>query len=247
MRGLKGRVIIVTGGASGIGLATVTRLAAEGSLVVAVDRDDNRLSAAVAALGCENVLACCGDASQPADIDAYFQAALGRFGRVDALFNHAGIRGPSEELVRATPEEARDVFTVNVGSVLYGMQRMFRQLEEQGGSGIILNTSSGLASRGAPRRGLYAATKAAIISLTRTAALEGAARGVRVNAIVPGPTATPQFMTAPPELRAQWAEMIPLARFGKPSEIADAATWLLSDESSFVTGAAVVADGGEGC
>ncbi len=246
LKGLAGKVVIVTGGASGIGRATAARLVEEGASVTIVDLNEENLLRVARELGEENVLWVTADVSVPSDVDRYFEATIERFGRVDGLFNNAGIVSPMETLADVALEAVERVFQVNVLGVFLGMQKMLRVLAEQRSPGVILNTSSGLALRGVEKQGPYAASKAAVVSLTKTAAREAGPAGVRVNAILPGPTETPMFLSVPQEMRDEYAQLMPLGRMAQPEEVAALAAWLLSDESSNVTGAAYLVDGGEG-
>jgi NAD(P)-dependent dehydrogenase (short-subunit alcohol dehydrogenase family) len=246
LRGLPGKVVIVTGGASGIGRATAARLIEEGAHVAIVDVDDENVFRSARELGEDKALAVTADVSVPTDVDRYFAATIERFGRVDGLFNNAAIVAPVLTLAEVTLEAVERVFSVNVFGVFLGLRKMLGVLAEQRSPGVILNTSSGLALRGVEKQGPYAASKAAVVSLTRTAAREAGPAGIRVNAILPGPTETPMYLGVPQDMRDEYAQLIPLGRNGKPEEVAALAAWLLSEESSNVTGAAYLVDGGEG-
>jgi 3alpha(or 20beta)-hydroxysteroid dehydrogenase len=246
LRGLTGKVVIVTGGASGIGRATAARLIEEGAHVAIVDVDEENVFRSARELGEDKALAVTADVSVPTDVDRYFAATIERFGRVDGLFNNAAIVAPVLTLAEVTLEAVERVFSVNVFGVFLGLRKMLGVLAEQRSPGVILNTSSGLALRGVEKQGPYAASKAAVVSLTRTAAREAGPAGIRVNAILPGPTETRMYLGVPQEMRDEYAQLIPLGRNGKPEEVAALAAWLLSEESSNVTGAAYLVDGGEG-
>jgi len=245
LRGLADKVFIITGAGSGIGLATAQRLVDEGCQVALVDRDAERLEAAVAAIGANRAHGHVGDAGSPDDIAAYFESSLSRFGRLDGIFNNAGITAPRIQLADVGYDDFERLIRVNILGTFLGIQTMLRHSRETGQPAAIVNTSSGLAVRGAPHHGIYAATKSAIISMTHTAGIEGAELGVRVNAVLPGPTETPTLAAAPPEKKAMYLSSIPMGRLGQTEEIAAAAAWLLSDESSFVTGATLQVDGGQ--
>jgi NAD(P)-dependent dehydrogenase (short-subunit alcohol dehydrogenase family) len=246
LRGLDERVVIVTGGASGIGRATAARLLAEGASVTLVDINADELARAVDELGPDATLGVVADVSVAADVERTFTETIDRFGRVDGLFNNAGVAPEPRSLVAFGSEAFARVLAVNVLGVFHGMRAMLAHLSERNAPGAIVNTSSGLGLRGVTGQGPYAATKAAVISLTKTAAREAGGAGVRVNALLPGPTETPMYMAVPADMREEYARLIPLGRMGQPSEQAAMAAWLLSDESSFVSGAVFLVDGGEG-
>jgi NAD(P)-dependent dehydrogenase (short-subunit alcohol dehydrogenase family) len=245
LTGLRDRVFIVTGGAAGIGRAAAERLLDEGARVALVDVSAARLAEADDELGGESLLTITADAGSSADIDRYFAATTERFGRVDGLFNNAGVMATTETIADTNLAALERLVRVNFVGVFMAMRKMLRVADEQGSTGVILNTSSGLGLRGEARQGAYAATKAAILSLTRTAAIE-AAPHVRVNAILPGPIATEMTLSVPGELLDVYRRSVPLGRLGEPAEVAAAAAWLLSEESSFVTGSALLVDGGNG-
>lgn len=238
---LAGRRFLVTAGGSGIGLATVRRLVEAGARVAVSDIDPQRVDAVTAEFGADAVLGIVADSGMPEQVDACFASASERWGGLDGLFNNAGVTAPRVPLSDLDFDVAARVASVNLLGTFHMMQHMLRHAA--GRPAVILNNSSGTALQAAPNTGFYSATKAAIISLTRTAAVE-AAPHIRVNAILPGPTETPTLLAAPAERKAQFLADVPLGRFGKPEEIAALAFWLLSDESSFVTGAVFTADGG---
>lgn len=243
--GFEGRVVAVTGGGSGIGRATCVRLVAEGARVAVVDRDAELVAGTVEELGADahGIVA---DVSNAQDVHRYVDDCVRRFGRIDGLFNNAGVTAALDEIVDLDPAELERTLRINTLGTFLGMQAGLRAFREREGPGVLLSTASGLALRGAERQAAYAASKAAVISLTRTAALENARHGVRVNALLPGPTRTAMLDALPPELLDEYAQMVPLGRLGRSEEIAALAAWLLSDESSFVTGSIYLADGGEG-
>lgn len=243
--GLEGKVFIVTGGGSGIGRATARRLIDEGAAVGAVDAAEERLRQTAEEVDDPRLHTLVGDVASAEDMERAFASTIDRFARLDGLFNNAGAVAPREPLAEIDPREYDRVFDVNVRGTFLGMRAMVAAAAQLRSPASIVNMASGLALRGAPRSGFYAASKAAIISLTQTAAIENAAAGVRVNVLVPGPVDTPLFARHPPELKAAMIEHVPLGRFGRPAELASAAVWLLSDESSFVTGSALRVDGGE--
>lgn len=244
-------VAIVTGAAQGIGAATVRRLAMRGTRVVAVDIDEDKVQALAAVIGKECV-AVRADVATPVGVQAYVQAALNHFGRIDYLHNNAGIEGKAQLLEDSDPEVFRRVMDINVNSVYLGTRAVLPHLYKRG-RGAIVNTASEAGISGVPRLGAYVASKHAVVGLTRTSAIEAAPHGVRVNAVAPGQIATRMIDS----LEAQWSgsgdtaaihshllSRIPLGRFGTPEEIANLVAWLLSDEASFVNGAIYSIDGG---
>jgi NAD(P)-dependent dehydrogenase (short-subunit alcohol dehydrogenase family) len=245
LKGLEGKAFVVTGAASGIGLAAVGRLLQEGARVAAVDVDGARLAAAAADLDSDRLQTSRADVSSPQEIARAFEAAVGTFGRLDGLFNNAGIVATRAPLADIDPAEYDRVFDVNVRGTFLGMRAMLAVAARLRAPAAIVNMASGFALRGSPGSGFYAASKAAIISLTRTAAVENAKAGIRVNVLVPGPVDTQLFARHPPEIKQRLLEDVPLRRPGQPSELAGAAAWLLSDESQYVTGAELRVDGGE--
>jgi len=245
LAGLPGKVVIVTGAASGIGLAVVDRLRAEGSSVVAVDL--------VAVDSDEQVLGVAADVSTEQGTGSYFAAALDRFGRVDGLHANAGIAEPGTTIAETDPADFDRMLAVNLRGVFLAVRQMLRTLAAQGSQGSIVTTSSVLGLHGFAGSGSYCASKAAVIGLTKTAAIEAGPAGHRVNAILPGPIDTPMATRIreglPEEERKGFAQalvdLVPLARFGQASEVAALVAWLLSDESSYVSGGVYSIDGGQ--
>lgn len=253
LAGLSEKVVIVTGGASGIGRAVVERLHSEGSSVAVVDRDRDAMSAVLAELDPSRVLGVAADVSTVEGTNAYFSAAVERFGRVDGLHANAGIAEPINTIADTDPADFDAILAINVRGVFLGIRQMLHTLAAQGTQGSIVTTSSVLGLKGWPGSGPYCASKAAVISLTKTAAMEAGPAGHRVNAILPGPIHTPLGSrirsSLPPERREEFdanlLRPVPLGRFGETHEVAALAAWLLSDESSYVTGGIYSVDGGQ--
>jgi NAD(P)-dependent dehydrogenase (short-subunit alcohol dehydrogenase family) len=242
---LDGKIALVTGGNSGIGLATAKRFVAEGAYVFITGRRDSELSAAVKDIG-KNVTGVQGDVSTLADLDRLFAQIKQEKGRLDVLFANAGIAkyAPIGEI---TEEIYDSIFDVNVKGVLFTVQKALPLLTD--GASIILNASI-VGSKGLASNSVYSATKAAVRSFARTWTTDLKNRRIRVNAISPGSTETPGFneLVGSSETGQQRLKMlpaiVPMGRLGKPDEIAKAVVFLASDDSSYVTGAELFVDGG---
>jgi NAD(P)-dependent dehydrogenase (short-subunit alcohol dehydrogenase family) len=242
---VEGKVALVTGGTSGIGLAAAQRLAEEGAHVFITGRSRDRLDAAVAQIG-HGATGVVSDVSNFDEIAAVAEAVEAHGKGLDVIFTNAG-GGEFAAIADVTVEHYLDTFNRNVGGTLFTVQKMLPLLNL--GASIILAGSTA-ASKGTPAFGVYAASKAAVRSLGRTLATELADRNVRVNTIVPGPVETPGLTGLAPtggesELLAQMADGVVLKRVADPSEIASAVAFLASDGSSFMTGSELFVDGGE--
>jgi NAD(P)-dependent dehydrogenase (short-subunit alcohol dehydrogenase family) len=255
VRTFDGKVVVVTGGSSGIGRATALALAREGARVVIAARGVERGQAVLEELrgvGAEAEFVA-ADVSRTADVDRLFATTIERFGRLDGAVNNAadpaGSLGPLADLTEA---QFSDGIARDLQSVWLCMRAEIRRLREQKSGGSIVNTSSVNGLGGVPNAGVYAAAKAGVLALTKSAALEHAADGIRINALVAGTFMTPMLQGVferlspddPAAARAQAEAMVPMHRIGNPDEAAQAILWLLSDASSFVTGHSLIADGG---
>ena len=247
---LKDKVALVTGAASGIGRASALKFAREGAKVVVVDvqREENDKTAELVRAEEGVASAVHADVTDAAAVRRAVMAAIEAYGRLDILFNNAGISIVGTVL--DIDEAAFDrLFDVNVKGVYLGCREAIPVMKSQGG-GVILNTASQLGTVGVEASAIYPATKGAVIQLTRCLALDHAADGIRVNCICPGPIDTPMARGAvlegvdPTAGLQRWIDGVPFGRLGTPEEMADVAAFLCSDEASFITGAAVLADGG---
>ncbi|MGO9799718.1 MAG: SDR family oxidoreductase [Candidatus Binatus sp.] len=242
---LEGKVALVTGGNSGIGLAAAKRFVAEGAHVFITGRQPAELEAAEKEIG-SNVTGIQGDVAELADLDRLFAQIKLEKGKLDIVFANAGVAelAPVGEI---TEEQFDRIFDINVKGLLFTVQKAL-PLIPAGGS-IILNASIA-ASKGNPASSVYSATKAAVRSFARTWTMDLKERKIRVNAISPGPIRTPaydrlaQSGPAGRQLLDSIVSRVPMARFGTPDEIAGAAVFLASDDSSFVTGTELFVDGG---
>jgi|SRR5581483_6804016 len=243
---LKNKVAIVTGGGSGIGRATCLLFAREGARVVVADyvvEGGNETVRQISAANGQAVFVQT-DVSKSADVQNMIGATIRNYGRVDILFNNAGIEGPAAKLANVKEEDWDRVIAIDLTSVYLGMKYVIPEMIKQGG-GVILSTASVAGLVGFQGSGAYAAAKAGVINLTRLAALEYADKNIRVNCICPGVIETPmveRVLGGRPRERVVRTE--PIGRLGRPEDIANAALFLASDESSFATGAPFIIDGG---
>jgi len=242
---LEGKIALITGGNSGIGLATARRFAEEGAYVFITGRRQAELDAAVKLIG-PNAFGVQGDVSKLADLDRLYTTIKQKKGRIDVLFANAG-SGEFGRLGEITEAHYDTWFGTNVKGMLFTVQKALPLMPN--GASIIL-TSSIVATKGFENFSVYSATKAAVRSFARTWTSDLKARKIRVNALSPGPIATPgiEQLTGSKEGIAQWeasmSAAVPLGRVGEPDEIAKAAVFLASDDSSFVTGIELFVDGG---
>ncbi len=242
---LDGRVAVVTGGCSGIGLATVNRFAEEGARVVIGDLDDARGEEIAERVG---GLYAHADVTSKEQVDALFQTAKDTYGSVDVAFNNAGISPPEDDSILTTDLEAwRKVQEVNLTSVYLCCKAALPYMLEQK-RGSIINTASFVAVLGAATSQIsYSASKGGVLSMSRELGVQFAREGVRVNALCPGPVNTPllqELFAKDPERAQRRLVHVPMGRFGEPEEIANAVLFLASDESSFVTANTFLVDGG---
>jgi NAD(P)-dependent dehydrogenase (short-subunit alcohol dehydrogenase family) len=242
---LAGKVAVITGGCSGLGLATARRFVAEGAKVVIGDIDDARGPALAAELGGSYLRT---DVTDPDQVNALFALAKNTYGSVDIAFNNAGISPPEDDSILTTDLAAwRRVQEVNLTSVYLCCKAALPYMLEQG-TGSIINTASFVAVLGAATSQIsYTASKGGVLSMSRELGVQFARKGIRVNALCPGPVNTPmlqELFAKDPERAARRLVHIPMGRFGEPEEIANAVLFLASDESSFITASQFLVDGG---
>jgi NAD(P)-dependent dehydrogenase (short-subunit alcohol dehydrogenase family) len=242
---LAGKVAVITGGNSGIGLATALLFQKEGAEVAFIGRDPKTVASTVEALG-GKALGFVGDVSKQKDLDAFYAKIKGRFDRIDVLFANAGIGGGTS-IAETTEEEIDTIFGVNFKGAFFSVQKALPLLRK--GSSVIV-TSSVADQIGMPGMVVYAASKAAIRSFVRGFAAEYVGQGIRINTVSPGPIETPIFARSGAskqeidEFKKQFTDVIPMKRIGTSEEVAKAALFLASDDSSFTTGAEIMVDGG---
>ena len=246
MSRLKNKVAVITGGTSGMGLATAKRFVEEGAFVYITGRRQTELDKAVSLIG-RSVAAVQGDVSNLADLDRLYAKVASEKGKIDILFAGAGIVDP--QLLAETTEESFDkVFAINTRGLAFTVKKDLPLLNDGGGAIIVITSIA--ENKGIPGFTAYSATKAAVRSFVRTWTAELKDRRIRVNAISPGPIDTPIFDQQAPtkegadQARAQFAATVPFGRLGRPEEIASTALFLASDEASFIAGVDLPVDGG---
>jgi NAD(P)-dependent dehydrogenase (short-subunit alcohol dehydrogenase family) len=241
----EGKTVVVTGGNSGIGLATAKLFHQEGARVAISGRDQKTLNEAVKTIG-GDTLAVKADVSKLADLDKFFAQIAAKFGKIDALFANAGI-AKFAPVSDSSEQMFDETFDINVKGLYFTVQKALPYLNN--GAGIVLN-SSVVNTKGGANTSVYAASKAAVRSLARTFAAELVDRGIRVNVVSPGPISTPIFgrtglpQAAIDEFATHIKSQVPMKRFGTPEEIGHAVLFLASSEASYITGVDLYVDGG---
>lgn len=248
-RMLEGKVALVTGASRGIGLATAQAFAHAGAAIVLADRDGEAASEAAGGMrgAGHSVLAVTCDVADRAQVSEMVSQAVATYGRLDAAFNNAGVNSAAAPLLDTSDEEFERIISINLRGIWNCMKAELRQMTAQG-RGAIVNCSSIGGIRGSRGRSAYSASKHAVIGLTRSAALDYAASGIRINAICPGMINTPMAVEVThnydPEIIKALVAREPIGRFGEPGEIAAAVVWLCSPAASFMVGHAMAVDGG---
>ena len=239
-------VALVTGGGSGIGQATARLLAARGAQVVVADVDESAAQATAAEIG-PAAAAVAVDVADAASVAAMIAFAVERFGGLDWACNIAGIAPQPKPFVEHSNDDWRRTIDVNLSGVFFCMQHELRRMLEQARGGAIVNMSSGAGVVPAPGQPQYTAAKHGVLGLTKQAAQEYAAAGIRVNAVLPGQTETGPmraYLDAMPDRGEKMLRRLPMKRMATPLEIAQAVVWLCSDDASYVNGDSLVVDGG---
>jgi NAD(P)-dependent dehydrogenase (short-subunit alcohol dehydrogenase family) len=244
------KVALVTGAASGLGLATARTFAEAGASVVLADWNEKQVQDAargIAEKGHKTLAVCC-DVSDDTQVERMVKQAVSTFGHLDAAFNNAGVQNVLAETADATAEDYDRVMGINLRGVWSCMKFELQQMRQQG-SGAIVNCSSLGGLIGGAQRGTYHAAKHGVIGFTKSAALEYATRGIRVNAVCPGMIHTPMVDTMiaegqGEELDRMLKALVPMGRMGQAEEVADAVLWLCSSAASYITGQSISVDGG---
>ncbi len=254
---LEGKVAVITGATGGIGSAAARLFAEEGAKVALVDLDETALQQVVGSIGEDRASYTVADVTQPDQTEAYINAAVNRWGGIDALLANAGIEGTLSPITDYPVDMFDRVMAVNVRGVWLGIKYVTPVMSERGGGSIVI-TSSTAGISGTPEMSAYNTSKHAVIGLMRTAALEGSPSGIRVNTVNPSPIET-RMMRSIEEMRVaalddatvtvevakqSFADRIPLQRYGNPEEVARMMLFLASDDSSFCTGGVYMVDGG---
>ncbi|WP_375789097.1 SDR family NAD(P)-dependent oxidoreductase [Bradyrhizobium sp. Pha-3] len=248
---LDGKAALVTGGGSGIGRATAIAMAREGARVAVSDLSKDGIEQTVALINAAGgqSIAIQGDVTDEADVASMVARTVSAFGRIDCAFNNAGVAGrsvgpPGQRIHELTQASVAKMFSVNLMGVFLCLKYEVAQMLKQGGGGAIVNTASIAGLVGLATSGHYVAAKHGVVGLTKSAAIEYAQDGIRVNCVNPGYIKTPMTKETMDERYDEIIAKVPARRLGVPEEIAEAVVWMCSDKASFMTGASQVVDGG---
>ncbi|MFD1395012.1 SDR family NAD(P)-dependent oxidoreductase [Kroppenstedtia eburnea] len=248
-----GKVVLITGAAGGIGIAAAKAFAKEGAKLALVDLSKEALEKAANTMDAGDVLLLTANVANEDEVKRYVEETMNHYGQIDVFINNAGINGKFANLVDQSAENFQAVMNVNVNGVFFGLKHVLKTMMKQK-SGVIVNTASNGGLLGAPGMGPYIASKHAVIGLNKTAALEAAEYGIRVNAVAPSGVDTAMMKSietnAMPgkeqEAREMFESTVPMKRYATPEEIADLMVFLSSDKASFITGSYYRIDGGQG-
>lgn len=245
----KDKVVLITGAASGIGLAAAKAFAKEDAKLALVDINGEALKEAAKAIDSQEMLLLTANVSKEEDVEKYVADTLSKYGKIDVFINNAGINGPYQPIDEMTDDNWDAIMGVNVFGVVYGLKYVLRAMKESNNGGAVVNTASVGGWSGSPGASAYVASKHAVIGITKSAALEAAAYNVRVNAVAPTYVDTNMMSSLEnedetSEVKKKIQSKVPLQRSAKPSEIADLMVYLSSDRSAFMTGTFVRIDGG---
>lgn len=247
----EGKVVLITGGAGGIGLASAKKFASEGAKLALVDMNQEVVDKAAKEIENAEVITFSADVTNEEDVEKFVKGTKDHYGRIDVFLNNAGVNGKTEDLIDITKENIEQVFAVNVFGVFYGLKHVLRVMKEQK-NGSVINMGSIGSWLGSPSMSPYVASKHAVAGITKSAALEAAEYGVRVNAVAPHAVETEMMRRIEanrnPEEAAASKEAvtstIPLGRYAQPEEIADLILYLGSDKASYISGTFHRIDGG---
>lgn len=245
---LEGKIAIITGGTSGIGRDAAVLFAKSGAKVVVAGRreaEGKETMDLVRAAGGDGIFVKT-DVAKTADVQSLVKKTVEKYGRLDVAFNNAGIEGNWLPIIDQPESDWDSVININLKGVWLSLKYEVQQMLKQGGGGAIVNMASVAGWIGGPGAGTYCASKHGVIGLTKSAALEYAAKGIRVNAVCPAVIETPMAERAfsTPEIKQFMLGLHPIGRFGQPMEIAEAVVWMCSDRASFMTGQSLILDGG---
>ncbi|MBV1881733.1 MAG: SDR family oxidoreductase [Pseudomonadales bacterium] len=245
------KVVVITGGAGGIGIAAGQLFADGGAKVLLVDLNEDSLKSAAKQINSDNVSYCVADVTQPEQVEAYVDTAVTRYGGIDCFLNNAGVEGVVTPITDYPVEVFDKVIEVNVKGVWLGLKYVMPAMKKRGGGSIVI-TSSVAGVIGSPGLSAYVTSKHAVIGIMRTASLEGAADNIRVNTVNPSPVDTRMMRSleeavapgAAEQAKQSFEAGIPLQRYGSPEDVANMMGYLCSDEASFCTGSVYMVDGG---